>query len=72
MALVARQRRAGEPDQAARTRLVGLTVVLGLLGFVVGVEETDLVPPELEPLLYPILGLGVIVDFLVAFSHRPR
>jgi hypothetical protein len=33
MALVARQRRAGEPDQAAR--LVGLTVVLGLLGFVV-------------------------------------
>ena len=71
MALVARHRRAGEPI-TTRTRLVGLTVVLGLLGFVVGVEETDLVPPELEPLLYPILGLGVIVDFLVAFSHRPR
>ena len=71
MAVVARHRRAGEPI-TTRTRLVGLTVVLGLLGFVVGVNETYLVPPELEPLLYPILGLAVIVDFLVAFSHRPR
>jgi hypothetical protein len=71
MALVARHRRAGEPI-TTRTRLVGLMVVLGLLGFVVGVEATDLVPPELEPLLYPIVGLGVIVDLLVAFGHRPR
>jgi hypothetical protein len=70
MALVARHRRAGEPD-TTRTRLVRLTVVLGLLGFVVGVEATDLVPGELEPLLYRIFGLGVIADFLVAFGHRP-
>jgi hypothetical protein len=49
-----------------------LAVVLGLLGFVVGVEATDLVPGELGPLLYRIFGLGVIADFLVAFGHRPR
>jgi hypothetical protein len=42
------------------------------LGFVVGVEATDLVPGELGPLLYRIFGLGVIADFLVAFGHRPR
>ena len=71
MALVARHRRAGEPD-TTRTRLGGLAVVLGLLGFVVGVEATELVPGELKALLHRIFGLGVIADFLVAFGHRPR
>lgn len=68
--LAVRHRRAGKPISTG-TRLVGVIVVLGLLGFMIGVESTDLVPAQLEPLFYPILGLGVMVDLIVAFGCLP-
>ena len=52
-----------------------LAIAAVALGLPMALVARSLLParsPELEPLLYPILGLGVIVDFLVAFSHRPR